>query len=63
MTKEQSRKLAISQMIDDIKDYEKNGVFGADLWDSINIYDYSNLLTEKDKIEAFKVAGYEVSCE
>lgn len=60
MTKEQIKKLAINQMVDDIKDYEKHGVFGEDLWDSINIYDYSNSLTEKDKIKAFQIAGYEV---
>lgn len=60
MTKEQSRKLAITQMVDDIKDYEKHGVFGEDLWDSINVCDYSNSLTEKDKIKAFQIAGYEV---
>ena len=61
MTKEQGRKLAINQMVDDIKELEKLGFLnGEELWDSINIYDYSNLLTEKDKIKAFQMAGYKV---
>ena len=54
------RELGIKQMVDDIKYMENYGISGDDLWDGINLNQYSYYNTEQDKIEAFKRAGYDV---
>jgi hypothetical protein len=57
------REEAIHQMARDIEDLQKNGIDGDELWDAINLNNYSCYSTEEDKIRAFEMAGYTVETE
>lgn len=54
------REDAIKQMADDIKYMENNGIDGDDLWEGIDLNNYSYYSKEEDKVEAFRRAGYDV---
>ena len=54
------RQDAIKQMVDDIKYLENNGLGADDIWEGIDIQNYSYYSTEEDKIKAFQMAGYYV---
>ena len=54
------REDAIKQMVDDIKYMENNGIDGDDLWEGIDLNNYSYYSKEEDKVEAFRRAGYDV---
>ena len=54
------REDAIKQMVDDIKYMENNGIDGDDLWEGIDLNNYSYYSKEADKVEAFRRAGYDV---
>lgn len=55
------REDAVHHMVYDIEYLEKNGLSGDDLWDAIDINNYSIYSTEDDKVRAFEMAGYTVS--
>ena len=57
------REDAIKLMISDIKHMEKNGVGIDDIWEGIDLNNYSYYSTEADKIKAFQKAGYSVEIE
>lgn len=57
------REDAIKQMVDDIRYLEDNGIDGDDLWDGIDLNQYSYYSKEEDKVEAFRRAGYDVTIE
>ena len=46
------REDAIKQMVDDIKYMENNGIDGDDLWEGIDLNNYSYYSKEEDKVEA-----------
>lgn len=54
------REDAIHHMANDIGHLEMNGISGEDLWEAININNYSYYCTEEDKIRAFEMAGYTI---
>lgn len=54
---------AIKHMIDDIKYLEKSGIEADEIWEGIDIQNYSYYCTEEDKIKAFEKAGYTVEME
>ena len=54
------REDAIKQMVDDIKYMENNGIDGDDLWEGIDLNNYSYYSKEEDKVEAFRRVGYDV---
>lgn len=54
------REDAIKMMIDDIKYFESLCINEDDLWDNINLCNYSYYSTEEDKVKAFQKAGYTV---
>ena len=47
-------------MVDDIMYLEKRGIEIDNIWDSIDLNNYSYYCTEEDKIKAFQKAGYTV---
>ena len=54
------REDAVLQMASDIEYLEKDGLDCNELWDAIDINNYSIYSTEEDKIRAFEMAGYTV---
>ncbi len=54
------REDAIKHMIRDIKYIDKNGVPPEEIWDNMNVKDYSYYATEEDKITAFQKAGFSI---
>jgi hypothetical protein len=55
------REEAIKDMVGDIKRLEKDGLDGDDLWEAIDLHQYSYYTTEEDKVKAFRKAGYSVN--
>lgn len=54
------REDAIHEMVNAIEYYESIGIDGDDLWDAIDLNNYSYYSKEEDKVEAFRRAGYDV---
>ena len=60
MNAKKYREEAIKDMVRDIKNLELDGLDCDDLWEAIDLHQYSYYATEEDKIKAFKKAGYTV---
>jgi hypothetical protein len=60
MNAKKYREEAIKDMVRDIKSLEKDGLDGDDLWEAIDLRQYSYYATEEDKAKAFRKAGYSV---
>jgi hypothetical protein len=60
MNTKKYREEAIKDMVRDIKSLERDGLDCDDLWEAIDLHQYSYYATEEDKIKAFRKAGYTV---
>lgn len=54
------REDATKDMLADIKESDKNGVPPEEIWEMLRADSYSNYMTESDKVNAFRLAGFTV---
>lgn len=54
------REDAITDMLADIEESDKNGVSPNEIWEMLRADSYSNYMTESDKVKAFRLAGFTV---
>ena len=63
MNAKKYREEAIKDMVRDIKSLEEDGLDGDDLWEAIDLHQYSYYATEEDKVKAFRKAGCSVETD